>query len=246
MCFSAEASFGAAAALVPAGAYCVAAAWRKCPRYLPLAAIPVLFGLQQLCEGLVWVALGRGQTGAAAPALAYLFFALAVWPVWVPLAVAAVEPRGPRRWGIAAAALVGVAFGWVYFVPFAAAGWGGVGAAVVGCSIRYDLSVVPAAAGAGEWAWPALYLAAVAGPLFMSRHPDLRRLGVGVLVSVAAAYSVSHTAFASVWCFFAAVLSLHLAYALHRLPGAPAAPEPITQFPEHGVDRRPSAPVPSI
>src|SRR5947199_10183889 len=108
MCFSAGVSFGVATALLPAGAYCVEAAWRKGRAYLPLAAVPVLFGLQQLCEAQVWVGFGRGSPELVRGAsLVFLFFALAVWPVWVPLAVAATEPPGWRRWVAVALAAAG-------------------------------------------------------------------------------------------------------------------------------------------
>ena len=56
MCLSAEASYMAAAVLVPAGAVAMQRAYRRTPRYLPLATLPLLFGLQQLSEGLVWTA----------------------------------------------------------------------------------------------------------------------------------------------------------------------------------------------
>lgn len=95
MCCSAAASFGVAATLLPVGAYCLASAWWKNRMYLALAAIPVLFGLQQVCEGVVWVSAGRGDLETAHPAtMAFLFFALALWEVWVPLAFAAIEPAG--------------------------------------------------------------------------------------------------------------------------------------------------------
>ena len=219
MCFSAEASLGVAVALLPAGAYCVEAAWRKDRRYLPLAAIPVLFGLQQLCEARVWAGLGFGDPELArVPSLAFLFFALVLWPVWVPLAVAAVEPRGRKRSALIALAGVGAAAGAAYYLTVAADGGRGLGPAVVGHSVRYDFSAVPAAAG---WVWPALYLVAVCGPLLASRDRHLRPLGVAVAVSAVAAYALFEYAFASVWCFFTAVLSLHLAYALYRLPEPP-------------------------
>ena len=219
MCFSAEASLGVAVALLPAGAYCVEAAWRKDRRYLPLAAVPVLFGLQQVCEARVWAGLGLGDPGLArVPSLAFLFFAFAVWPVWVPMAVAAVEPRGHRRWALVALAGVGAAVGAAYYLPIAADGGRGLAPAVVGHSVRYDLSAVPAAAG---WAWLALYLAAVCGPLLASRGRHLRPLGLGVAVAAMASYVLFEHAFASVWCFLAAVLSAYLAYALHALPEPP-------------------------
>ena len=55
----------AAVALLPVGGYCLAAAWRKDRAYLALATVPLLFGLQQVCEACVWRALDRGDAGAA-------------------------------------------------------------------------------------------------------------------------------------------------------------------------------------
>ena len=47
MCFSAEASFGASAALLPVGAYCVMRSARGDRRFLPLGLAPIAFGVQQ-------------------------------------------------------------------------------------------------------------------------------------------------------------------------------------------------------
>ena len=215
MCFSAEASLGVAAALLPAGAYAVAAARRKDRRYLPLATVPVLFGIQQLCEAGVWAGLGRGDPDAARVAsVGFLFFGLAVWPAWVPLAVATVEPDGRRRAAFLALAAAGVLVGCVYYLPVAADDGRGLNPAVVGHSVRYDL---PAGPGPG-WVWPALYLAAVAGPLAASGDRRLRPLGVAVVAAAAVAYAAFREAFASVWCFLAAVLAAYLVYVLYRLP----------------------------
>ena len=54
MCFSATASFTAAAVLLPSGVLSVYRAWRGDRRYLALSALPLLFGLQQLFDGMVW------------------------------------------------------------------------------------------------------------------------------------------------------------------------------------------------
>ncbi|MCP9787953.1 hypothetical protein KBY99_03030 [Cyanobium sp. Maggiore-St4-Cus] len=95
MCFSAAASFSSAALLVPLGIAAVARSWRDHRReLLPLALMPVGFGLQQGLEGVVWLGLNHGP---AAPllkggALAYLFFALALWPIWIPYVVLSPGP----------------------------------------------------------------------------------------------------------------------------------------------------------
>ena len=61
MYFSAEASFATSALLLPAGIYCGRRAATGPSDYLPLAAIPAVFGVQQFFEGLVWVGIGRGD-----------------------------------------------------------------------------------------------------------------------------------------------------------------------------------------
>src|SRR5438552_1195658 len=112
MCFSADASLGAAVVLLPVGGYCAAAALHKDRAYFALAITPALFGLQQLGEAAVWLGLDRHD-----PALAragsewFLLFALAVWPVWIPLAAAAIEPRAGQRWVFGILAGVGLVLG---------------------------------------------------------------------------------------------------------------------------------------
>ena len=54
MCFSAEASFAAAAVLLPAGGVAMQRAARRNLNYLPIATLPLLFGLQQFSEGTVF------------------------------------------------------------------------------------------------------------------------------------------------------------------------------------------------
>lgn len=218
MCFSAEASLGAAIVLLPAGAYCIEAASRKDRRYLPFAVVPIFFGIQQLCEALVWLGLDRGNAGMTdAAARAYLFFALALWPIWIPLAAAAIEPRVRKRWLLAALGALGLLYGIVHYLPFAA----GLSPdpEAVGHSIHYDLPALPAIRSFGTWGWMALYLTTVSVPLLASGNRSLRPLGAGLIVFALISVLLFEHAFASVWCFFAAFLSGGLAIVLRRIPG---------------------------
>jgi hypothetical protein len=226
MCFSAEANFGVAVALLPVGGYCLAAAWRKDRAYLPIAATTVLFGVQQLCEAQVWIGVGRQDPEISRGAsLAFLFFALAVWPVWMPIAVAVIEPRGWRRCGLLALSGLGVVFGITYYLPLATDAGSGPAPAAVGHSLQYDFTAVPATHTALWWVWPALYAAAVCGPLLVSRDRSLRVLGAAVVVTAVVAYSLFDLAFVSVWCFVVAALSPCLIFVLYRLPDRPVARE---------------------
>ena len=57
MCFSATASFTAGAALTAVGGLTVHKSHGQIE--LPLALVPLLFGIQQLTEGVLWLSLGH-------------------------------------------------------------------------------------------------------------------------------------------------------------------------------------------
>ena len=124
MCFSPTASFAAAAAI---GAIGVAVLARtRAARDLPLAAIPLIFAVQQAVEGAVWLALLSDAQGRTAVALAFAFlvFAQVIWPALIPVAVLAVEPRRGRRWALYVIVPVGfVVAGYLLVVLLGRNGW---------------------------------------------------------------------------------------------------------------------------
>ena len=79
MCFSATASFSAGAVLLGVGTLTLKSARR--PPELPFAAIPLLFAIQQLTEGVIWLTFSY-----QAPLLntvmthVYSFFSHVLWP----------------------------------------------------------------------------------------------------------------------------------------------------------------------
>lgn len=201
MCFSEGASYAAGAVLTGAGAYTLQRADRACA---PLAAVPLMFGLQQLTEGLVWRAVEAnpaGETVRSTPgiALAYLMFAYVLWPVIMPIAVARIEPRPGRRRAMAMLAVLG----------------GGVGAWLLGSLLREPPRVHVArhhldygVTLSGDALVIASYLTAVCASCLLSSWPLLRLLGAASAVSAGITALVAIEAFASIWCFCAAVLSL--------------------------------------
>ena len=130
MCFSATASFVSGGLLLATGAATVPFVRR--PRELPLALLGLGFAGHQLVEGVIW-----GQVEAAAPHHVrtpavglWLLFAWVLLPVWVPAAVALVEPDPRRRRALTGLAAVGgtvsVVLGAVaVFAPVGASGFGG-------------------------------------------------------------------------------------------------------------------------
>src|SRR5262249_54969272 len=111
MCFSAPASFTAAAVIGSIGAVTVATAARKLDwRVLPFAFFPVLFAAQQVVEGLLWLDLAGPEPSAWRPVLVHAFqgYAEVFWPTFAPLAALLIEPDRTRRRLILVCLAVGV------------------------------------------------------------------------------------------------------------------------------------------
>lgn len=156
MCFSATASFVAGTALGAAGTATIRRA--KAPAWKPFAAIPLLFGVQQLLEGIVWVTFGMPHLQVLA-ASGYLFFALVFWPAFVPYAVWRVEPDPRWKAILAWFAWFGAAIG-LYLFSWLIQGQASV--TFAGRGLAYDLPLPDVPGGLGAYviarpaaaAWP--------------------------------------------------------------------------------------------
>jgi hypothetical protein len=111
MCFSATASFSAAAVMGGIGALTVrSAAAKHDRRILPLALFPVLFATQQMAEGFLWLDLAEPRSGMLETILGNTFqgYAQVMWPIFAPLAAFLIEAENRRRRLILLCLLVGV------------------------------------------------------------------------------------------------------------------------------------------
>lgn len=218
MCVSAEASFGLTGVLIPVGIYCLKSAAQRDRRLLPISALPLLFGIQQFCEGVVWIGLGRGDVKLTRlAALGFLFFALTFWLFWIPFSSVFLEPRRKFKLYLGLCALLGLAGGLILFVPIALNS-ADLQITLDHHSIRYDYADPPALALAPQEFWHLLYVAVVAAPLFLSKNTTLLWFSTGLVVSAVISHVYFFYAFASIWCFFAALLSLYLCYLFHTWP----------------------------
>lgn len=200
MCFSATASFAAGTLLLGAGILTVRSA--RGARELPLAAIPLLFSIQQLVEGVVWMTFRyEAPLLNAAMTHAYSFFSHVLWPVYVPVAVLLIEPPGWRRatlWGLSVAGAAVAAYLMYTLMVFP------VVSRAIGQHIEYVSPHFFAAA------VMSVYLLSTAISPMVSTHRWVKIFGVLAAASFAAAYYFYARWFISVWCLFAAVLSLVL------------------------------------
>jgi hypothetical protein len=219
MCFSAEASFGAGAVLVPAGVYCLQAAARRKPRLLPLAAVPVFFGLQQISEGFVWLGLERGDTELTLrAALGFLLPALAGWPFWTPLLMWAMETHPVRKKLLLLWTALSTSWFWVLYLPLLVEPETLLTTHIQHHSIVYSLDDLPVYHYLSLLAVRILYVLTVTIPLVISSDRGGKVPALLVAATVVVAFVFFQYAFVSVWCFFAAVLSIILVCVFYRLP----------------------------
>ena len=218
MCVSAETSLGLTVVLAPAGIYCLRIASQRDRSLLLIAAIPLLFAIQQFCEGLVWIGIGRGNADLTKiAAVVYLFFALAFWLFWIPFSAMFVEHRKSIKIILLFGALLGLVGGLMLFLPVAFNS-SNLQVSVVRHSIFYDYPEPPALIIAPQIAWHLFYVAVVALPLLFLKEKLLVGYGMAIVGSSILSHLIFFYAFASIWCFLAACLSLYFCYVFYRWP----------------------------
>jgi len=210
MCFSPTASFVSAAVIATIGVATLRHV--KEPRTILFAATPMLFALHQFTEGLVWLGLqGRiGPIGRDHAAFLFTMYAQGLLPFLMPLAVTLLEPAGWRR-----RAMMGLtAIGGV------AAAWDSYGLMFLPSRLFVDHnSIAYRNVMTGSLAISLLYILATCGSLLLSRYRMVRWYGVVNVVALTIVQIVKAETFASVWCFYAALMSVMLYWQFSRGDG---------------------------
>lgn len=205
MCFSEQASFTSAAVLGLMSIGCFKLV-KHDPKLYALAAIPLFFGIQQGAEGIQWLYFkgiwGNAHLAEMARNI-FAFFAFCFWPVWLPLSLYLAEKENQRKFLLLFFTLAGAIYslfsGWNVF-------FGHLDSSPVGHSVQYDtpLSI--------NELWP--YMALVFTPWFISSLPRMAYVGMAYVSAALVAGYVYQESFTSVWCFFAAIVSIFLIVAL--------------------------------
>jgi Family of unknown function (DUF6629) len=201
MCFSATASFVVGGSLAAVGVVTLKRATNRAE--LPFASIPLLFGIQQIVEGLLWFSI-QNEMALLKTYTTYLFtmFSHLIWPIFVPYAIALMEPRQTIRpwrrnamWGFR---VIGIVVA-VLLLQLVAT------QPLMAVVDRHIIYVTPFFY---DWPMMVLYIAATCIVALFSTHALIRLFGLMTLLFFAVSYWFYTEAFFSVWCFFAAILSL--------------------------------------
>jgi len=210
MCFSAPASFVAGAGLLLVGSVALVKA-KTTSQYI-LACIPILFAVQQVIEGVLWLALSMAAYARWSDLAMYLFliFAQIVWPILIPLSILLFEKDPVRRrilFGFLGAGILAALYLGYSLLNFKAT------ARIEEHHIRYALEFpfqskllrgIP-------------YMLATAISPFVSSNKWLRLLGWALVISYVFTAIVYMDYLTSVWCYFGAILSMLILFIIVKL-----------------------------
>jgi hypothetical protein len=201
MCFNAEASFIGAGVVGAIGVATLTQVRDK--KELPLAALPLGFAFHQALEGVTWLDLD-GAVDAHLRGWGvhlWVLYAWALLPAWVPIGVRLIEPDERRRKWMLPLLVIGVVLA-LYMVTQAL--HPSIEVRVLESNLDYMLPF-----DIGIYLALPYILATCLTPI-LSSHRWVMIFGIGNVVALSAATIIKAADFSSIWCTFAAFLSVLL------------------------------------
>ena len=199
MCFSATANFVGSGVLAAAGVVTLTRVKHR--RELLFAALPTLFAIHQFIEGFVWL----GLDGILSPAVthdmgaAFMLYAQGLLPLLLPLSVYQFEVDRKSRQRMLPFVVLGGAT--TLYILWALTAFP-TEVYVRGNSIVYINQAT------NNLAVAVFYVIATCGSLFFSKIRMMVVFGAANLVILLVVMEVRRYAFTSLWCAYAAVVSV--------------------------------------
>ncbi len=211
MCFSTEASFGAGAVLTIVG---IATLRKTTSRsQLAFATLPLIFGVQQFIEGFVWLSLSNADYAYLKQVPTYLFLIIAqvVWPLWIPLSIYLMEKELKPKKLLLGLLAIGTVLSLcvVYNLTTYT-----VKSEILEHHIHYALSIPKWMIPLGAFLY---FLPTVVSP-FVSSVKRTNFLGMTILTSFIVSKLFFEQNMISVWCFFAALMSVVVYIVIKDMP----------------------------
>lgn len=211
MCFSAGASFAGGAVITAIGLYTVRK--NSDPSRRLFAAIPLVFGVQQISEGFVWVALQSPGHDLMLTIASYLFLfaAVVLWPFYLPLSVMLMEKEKNLRRVLVPFFVAGFIVSLYYGVRLMTYE---IEPIISSHHIKYTgnfpqrLALIAFAG----------YAAATLIPFFISSVRRMWLVGLLMAVSCLITGIFYKEYLTSVWCFFAALISIVIYWSIIDRP----------------------------
>lgn len=200
MCFSAGASFAAAAVISAIGVATIREVHK--PTHKLFASIPLFFAFQQVAEGVLWLSLksGGNEVLQSAGAYTFLLMALVVWPMMIPMAMLRMEENAKKKKLIRVILGAGLILSLYYAVCLVNLN---VYPQINQFHIQYvnDFPKTPGHVAFG------IYAIVTIAPLFISSVKRVSLFGILIIISFFITGILYKQYLTSVWCFFSALIS---------------------------------------
>jgi hypothetical protein len=216
MCFSAGASFASGIVISAIGVATVKEVYKPSQRVF--AIIPLLFGIQQLAEGCLWITLSGTDFVIVKKISTYVFLITAqvLWSFVIPLSVLLMEVEPRRKKVLWVLLVIGILLSlyYAYYLFFF-----NVTSQILDCHILYNTES-PQSRALPTFMF---YLAVTIAPFFVSRIKRMYLLGIIMSLSCLTAAIFYKLYLTSVWCFFAAIISIFIYLILRESKKAEAS-----------------------
>jgi len=201
MCFSAEASFVGGILISGIGIATIRKVHK--PSQIVFASIPLFFGIQQIAEGMLWLSIQNPEYLYLKKYATYFFLIMAdvLWPMMIPFSVLFMEENRRKRKILFVLLAIGIVLSMYYafcLVSF------NVNPQIMNYHIQYNSDFPKSVALVAFF----FYLMVTITPLFVSSIKRTHLLGI-LMFSSCLITAIFFTQYlTSVWCFFAALISV--------------------------------------
>jgi hypothetical protein len=203
MCFCASASFVAGVVLSVIGIASIKKTHHS--SQLLFSSIPLIFAVQQIAEGVLWLTLPNPDYATIQKITTYifLFFAEILWPIWVPIAILLLEKditrKNIQKVFVGAGLIVG------FYLAYCLISFN-VEAKIIGHHISYSLYYPSSLRYYGI----VFYALATIVPPFFSHIRRMWMLSITILISYIISAIFYEHYILSVWCFFSSIISISI------------------------------------
>ena len=173
------------------------------PNEVIFASLPLLFALHQFIQAFVWLGMNHiiQERALQMAQTAYVFFAQGLLQFLIPLAIWLIEPKGIRKNMIAFFVFIG-GFLMAYTL------WG---LSVIPTKVSIIHNIIYYQNPTTDHYWVAIiYIITTCGSLILSKNIWIQLFGWLNLSGLSFIYWYNHYGVTSIWCLYAAVISVVL------------------------------------
>jgi hypothetical protein len=204
MCFSAPISFATSALLLPIGLVSFIKAYRYQPNYIGFSLIPIFFAIQQFIEGFVWLNLQTTHSKMTNLfGYSYLFFAYCFWPAYFSFAIQRIESIHYKKRLMGYAGVLGIVLALILYLPIIY-NHPSLRISIAQHSIYYSCQFNPIQ----QVLYNFFYLGILFFSCMIADNRKINLFGLAIMISYVVSGLFYIYSFTSVWCFFAAILSV--------------------------------------